>query len=315
MRARSWCVALLLVAGAAQAEMRAMVVETDPPGETITLGRDEVLWVRIAYVADTPVRIWARPYFQGKEVPAHSNPSVTYTGAGNALGWFSFRQAAQVDEVRLQLGTPSSSQALEAARHPVRITATGQPAAPRAGAPWVAELRRETDALSRAQREASASQPLRAGDTALTYGLMSLVAAVVIGVPALLVWTVWKAARGELRVRRADTVPYAASALAGLFVCGAISFAAGGREAWDSGLYYSFGIPAMVLAIFAISYLFPKASWRWTLAMAAGQLAAMLFGGASLSLWPLAILAMLFYSLPQFAAGFFASRLALRGQG
>ena len=292
-----------------------MVVETDPPGEAITLGRDEVLWVRIAYVADTPVRIWARPYFQGKEVPAHSNPSITYSGAGNALGWFSFRQAAQVDEVRIQLGTPSSSQALEAARHPIRLTATGQPAAPRAGAPWVAELRRETDALSRAQREAAASQPLSAGDTALTYGLMSLVAAVVIGVPALLIWAVWKAARGELRMRRADTVPYAASALAGLVVCGAISFAAGGREAWDTGLYYSIGMPAMVLAIFAISYFFPRAPWRWTLSMAVGQAAAMLLGGASLTLWPLAILAMLLYSLPQFAAGFFGSWLARRKFG
>lgn len=46
-----------LLACTARAEVRVSVVETDPPGETLTLGRDEVLWVRIAYTADEPVRI------------------------------------------------------------------------------------------------------------------------------------------------------------------------------------------------------------------------------------------------------------------
>ena len=253
---RALILALLLAAGAAQADTRAAVIETDPPGEAITLGRDEVLWLRIAYVTDQPVRIWARPYSGGKEVAAHSNP--------------------------------------------------------RTAAPWVQALRLETQARSRAEREAQASEPASAGAATLTYGLMLLVAAVVIGVPAALVWLVWKAARGELRVQGADYVPYAASALCGLVVCLAISLATGRKEAWDSSLYFSVGMPAMVLAIFAISYLFPRAAWRWTLSMALGQSIALLLGGNSLSLWPLAILAMLLFSLPQFASGYVGSWLSRR---
>ena len=309
---RALILALLLAAGTAQADTRAAVIETDPPGEPITLGRDEVLWLRIAYVTDQPVRIWARPYSGGKEVAAHSNPSALYTGSGHALGWLSFRRPAEVDEVRIQVGAAGAGQTLEVARHPVRIVATGEAGTARAAAPWVQALRLETQARSRAEREAQASEPVSAGAAALTYGLMLLVAAVVIGVPAALVWLVWKAARGELRVQGADYVPYAASALCGLVVCLAISLATGRKEAWDSSLYFSVGMPAMVLAIFAISYLFPRAAWRWTLSMALGQSIALLLGGNSLSLWPLAILAMLLFSLPQFASGYVGSWLSRR---
>jgi hypothetical protein len=297
---------LAFVACAAQAEIRALVVETDPPGEAVTLGRDEVFWVRIAYTTDEPVRIWARPYLDGKEYPVQGNPSITHTGAGYALGWFSFHQAAQADEIRIKVGTSQSSQPLEVARHPVRLTATGRPPAARAAAPWVDELRRETEAKGRLEQARISSQPASASDTVLTYALMLLVATVVFGVPALLVLAVWKTSWTR------EWMPYAAAALSGLAVCLAISLATGRREAWDSELYFSIGMPVMVVAIFALSYFFPQRAWRWTLSMAIGQSIAMLLGGNSLSLWPLAIIAMLFFSLPQFAFGFAASWLARR---
>jgi hypothetical protein len=308
------CCLLLVafVACTAQAEIRAIIAETDPPGEAVTLGRDEVFWVRIAYDSDEPVRIWARPYLDGKEVAAHSNPSITHTGRGYALGWFSFRQAAQADEIRIQVGTSRSSQSLEIARHPVQLTATGQPVARRTAAPWVDELRRETEARGRLEQERVSSRPASTKDAVVTYGLMLLVAAVVLGVPALLVWAAWNWRRNGFPVAPGGYVPYAVSALIGLAVCLAISLATGRKEAWDSDLYFSVGMPVMVLAIFAISWLFPKGAWRWTVSMAVGQSVAMLLGGNSLSLWPLAVLAMLFFSLPQFASGFVASRLARR---
>jgi hypothetical protein len=301
------CLLLLcFLACSAQAEIRALVVETDPPGEAVTLGRDEVLWVRIAYTTDEPVRIWARPYLGGQEYPVQGNPSLMHTGAGYALGWFSFHQAAQADEIRITVGTGASSQPLEVARHPVRLTATGQPGAARTAAPWVDELRREAEAKGRLERKRIASQPASTGDTALTYALMLLVAAVVFGVPALLVLAVRKTSWTR------EWMPYAAAALSGLTVCLAISQASGRKEAWDSDLYFTIGMPVMVLAIFALSYFFPQRAWRWTLSMAIGQSIAMLLGGNSLSLWPLAIIAMLFFSLPQFAFGFAGSWLARR---
>jgi hypothetical protein len=320
MAPRSWICSLpslllAFAACAAQAEVRVSVAETDPPGAAVTLGRDETFWVRVAYTTDEPVQIWVRPYLAGKEVVlpgTFSNPSIWHTGSGHALGWFSFRQAAQADELRIQIGRPRSAQMLEAARYPVRLSATGQPAAARTPAAWVAELRSETSAKARLEQERLASEPASATDTALAYGLMLLISGVVLAVPALLLWALWRWRRGGFSTAPGEHLAYAISAVLGLAVCLAISYATGRKEAWDSSLYFSVGLPIMVLAIFAISYLFPRQAWRWTLSMALGQSVAMLLGGNSLSLWPLAILAMLIFSLPQFAAGFAASWLARR---
>jgi hypothetical protein len=119
----------------------------------------------------------------------------------------------------------------------------------------------------------------------------------------------------SLTDRPSEYFPWAAAALSGFVVCIGIAAATGRREAWDSSVYFSLGIPLMCLAIFAIAYAFPGRAWRWTLSMAAGQSAAMLMAGNSLSLWPLSLVAMTIYSAPQFVFGFAASRLARRKAG
>lgn len=106
-------------------------------------------------------------------------------------------------------------------------------------------------------------------------------------------------------------VPYVASALSGLLVCLAITLATGRKEAWDSAIYFSVGIPVMCSLIFAIAYLYPQRAWRWTLCMAVGQSLAIASGGSSLNLWPLSIVAMTVLSIPQFITGLVASRLAI----
>ncbi len=107
-------------------------------------------------------------------------------------------------------------------------------------------------------------------------------------------------------------VPFAISAIAGLAVCLAITVATGKKEAWDSSLYFVVGIPVMCLLAFAIGYVFPAKAWRWAFGMAVGQSIAMLIGGGSLSLWPLAIIAMTILSLPQLVAALVASGIAKR---
>ncbi len=118
--------------------------------------------------------------------------------------------------------------------------------------------------------------------------------------------------RGPGATQGGDYFPYAAAALAGFIVCVALTMTSGGREAIDTAAYFPLGVPLMAAAIFVISYAFPLRAWRWTLSMAAGQLLAMLLAGSSLNLWPLAIVAMLVYSTPQFLAGFAGSRLGMR---
>lgn len=107
-----------------------------------------------------------------------------------------------------------------------------------------------------------------------------------------------------------NLLPYALSFIAGLAICLFITLTSGRKEAWDAPLYFTIGIPVMCLVIFAISYQFPQRAWRWALSMAIGQSVAMVLGGGSASLWPLAIIAMTVVSLPQFIAARVASGIA-----
>ena len=111
--------------------------------------------------------------------------------------------------------------------------------------------------------------------------------------------------------RRHRYIPFISSAAAGLLVCLVISLVTGRKEAWDSEIYFSIGIPVMCAVIFAIGYRFPERAWRWTHSMDVGQAIAMLSAGNSLSLWPLSIVAMTVLSVPQFVVGSVASRLAI----
>lgn len=105
-----------------------------------------------------------------------------------------------------------------------------------------------------------------------------------------------------------NLLPYIAAALAGLITCLAVALATGRREAWDAGVYYSIGIPAMVVLIFVIAWVFPERPWRWTLAMAVGQSLSAFLQGSSLSLFPIAIVFMIVVSVPQFIAGYIGAR-------
>jgi multisubunit Na+/H+ antiporter MnhB subunit len=107
-----------------------------------------------------------------------------------------------------------------------------------------------------------------------------------------------------------NLLPYVASFIAGLAICLLITMISGRKEAWDAPEYFTIGIPVMCLVIFALAYFFPQRAWRWALSMAIGQSLAMVLGGGSASLWPLAIIAMTVVSLPQFIVALIASRIA-----
>src|ERR1043165_2053189 len=85
---------------------------------------------------------------------------------------------------------------------------------------------------------------------------------------------------------------YAVNFIAGFAVCFAVSIISGRKEAWDSPLYFSVGIPLMMAVSFYISSVHSQKVWRWAIAMAFGQSIAMCLSGHSLSLWPLSMIAM-----------------------
>jgi biotin transporter BioY len=105
---------------------------------------------------------------------------------------------------------------------------------------------------------------------------------------------------------------HAVAIAAGFAISVAVSAVSGRREAWDSSLYFVAGIPLMCLVVGWLAYHYPDRAWRWTLSMAVGQSLAMALGQSSLSLWPLALVATVIVSIPQFLTGLIASRAAIR---
>src|SRR5690349_6131784 len=103
----------------------------------------------------------------------------------------------------------------------------------------------------------------------------------------------------ETAGKPASVVPYVVALIAGFAICLAVAKLGGRKEPWDSSLYFVAGIPLMCLVTFALAYLYVARPLRLAVAMAAGQSIALVMGGGSLSLWPLAIVAMLVLSLPQ----------------
>ena len=184
---------LSALAGDARAEITVRVLETYPARDVITPGKNQSFYLRIGHYTDEPVRIWARPFSQGSEVDAGSNPSRVYSGSGEALGWFFFMEPGQqVDEVRIRAEDGSRDGTRVAATHPVRITSSNQPVAgPEPD--WLVELRNEDKRLQQEAFEQRMSTPPTAGETLLFSGFMlTMLALGVAGIVApVWAWRRW----------------------------------------------------------------------------------------------------------------------------
>jgi hypothetical protein len=197
--------AWLAHASGARAETTVEVLATDPAGEFVTLDRNQNFYVRIGYTTDQPVRIWARPWFQGEEVSAGSNPSPLYSGSGEALGWFFFFEpGAEVDEIRITAGDGSPSGTRLVASYPVYVTAGERPAPSRPKPDWVTQLEAEQERLMREASEKQMSTPMTAGDRLFMSGFMLAVLAIGVGG---LIAPVWAMRRWSGGWRIAAAVP------------------------------------------------------------------------------------------------------------
>ena len=105
-----------------------------------------------------------------------------------------------------------------------------------------------------------------------------------------------------------------AAAGAGALIWVLISTASGKREAWDSSLYFSVGMPAVCLLAGTLGFLEPKRTWRWGLAPLGGQFFAMLLMAGPGNLLPLGIIVFGVLAIPPMIvarlAGYVQSRLA-----
>lgn len=85
--------------------------------------------------------------------------------------------------------------------------------------------------------------------------------------------------------------------------CGAVIWllivrATGRREAWDSGLYFSVGLPVVCLISMAFAIFEPKRSWRWGVLPVVGQFVWMLLSEGPGNLLPLGVIVFAMLSVP-----------------
>lgn len=189
------CVAAVLLAiPPARAETRVELLGTWPAGDTVTLHRNQTFYVHLGYRSDQPVRIWVRPYFEGKQVNAGSNPSRVHpAGSGEALGWFFLSDpGAQVDELKVTAGDGSNNGTPVVATFPVSVASDDAPADSAAQPAWLASLRAADQAAQRADYEKTVNTPPSGGDFALFNGFMLAMFALGLIGFAGPVWGLWR---------------------------------------------------------------------------------------------------------------------------
>lgn len=127
--------------GPVRAQTAVELVGTFPEGGDIAVPTGETVYLRVAYDAPQPTRIWVRPYYRGAEVSAGSGPSLEYRGKGELLGFFFLSKPGHVDELRVTAGDGSTRGTHEIARWPIRVASySNAPPVPPEPA-WLVQLR------------------------------------------------------------------------------------------------------------------------------------------------------------------------------
>jgi hypothetical protein len=81
------------------------------------------------------------------------------------------------------------------------------------------------------------------------------------------------------------------------------------REAWDSPLFWTLGLPAAAVASAGIGFFTRGNDWRWTAVVVPSQVMTMMVRSGELSgLWPLTLALSAILSAPFVAASFVGSR-------
>ena len=83
----------------------------------------------------------------------------------------------------------------------------------------------------------------------------------------------------------------------------------GRREAWDSPLYWTLGLPAAMVASVIIGFVARRADWLWSAALVPSQVMTMMVRSGEISgLWPLMLILSSVLSTPFIVASFIGSR-------
>lgn len=111
---------------------------------------------------------------------------------------------------------------------------------------------------------------------------------------------------------------YLAAAAAGATAWIAIVALTGKKEAWDTGLYFTAGMPAVCLVSLVLGLIEPKNAWRWGVVPFGAQFLVMMVYPGPGSLMPLGAIVFGILSLPAVGAalaGALIARWLARRQG
>jgi len=116
--------------------------------------------------------------------------------------------------------------------------------------------------------------------------------------------------RADIRIVLDRRVTIGLSILTGAVLELGVHALSGRREAWDSALFSTLGLPIACLASALIGFLSRSTDWKWTLVVAPSQVMTMMVRGGEVgNLWPLTLAASTVLSAPFFVASFVGSRL------
>lgn len=176
----------------AHAETRLKITETWPQESNMTLGSGQYFFLRILYDTDTPIKIWARPFWQGQPVGGDSNPSRNYNGQGEAIGWFSVaKPGVQIDEVRIETGRDGTDKAAGTVSWRGHLV-VGNFSQPESRPAWVTQMLEADEAFQKKAVEQSLNEPTTFDDVAF-FGLFAL-SVIAVGLAGTFwpVWSLWR---------------------------------------------------------------------------------------------------------------------------
>jgi hypothetical protein len=91
---------------------------------------------------------------------------------------------------------------------------------------------------------------------------------------------------------------YGTAFMSGVVVWSLVTAITGRREAWDSELYFTLGIPTVSLVAGILGYVEPQRWWRWGILPLAGQLVSVLVTQGLGNLLPVGVIAFGLLALP-----------------
>lgn len=215
MRSLTACALVLLLCGPATGvadnpQVTVNIVETDPVSPA-TLHNNDNVYVHVHYVSSAPVRIWIRPYWQGKSAGAMTDGSPLYpAGEGEAFGWFAFRDSGQVDSIHVQVAKADSGYPFMEESTPANFVWDGTPGASRQPAAWVLPFQQHEAAQQQQDYQNYMNQPLGAGGAAalVVFGVL-----VVVSLAACFLWPIWGVIRWRGKWRLLAAIPCGAICL------------------------------------------------------------------------------------------------------